>query len=105
MKRVRVTVQAPAPAADDEAMVTLEWEDVVQLEGALLPYGNERAQRDYGYTGNVRYRFFYKGSHEALVEGNRILHDGIGLPIVYVANYGKAMDVLLDTSGRSARSR
>lgn len=86
-------------------MVSPEWSDVAQVEGALLPYGNERAQRDYGYAGNVRYRFFYKGNHEALVEGNRVLHNGIGLPIVYVADYGKAMDVLLDTSGRSARFR
>lgn len=102
MTKDRVTVQQPTTTVDDEGIVKQSWSDVVQLEGTLLPYGNERALREYGFSETVTYRFFYKGTHDALKVGNRIVHNGVGMPIVYVANYGKAMDVLLDTSNESS---
>lgn len=99
MKRDVVTVQAPTAVVDAEGIVTQTWADIAQVEGVILPYGNERALREYGFAENVQYRFFYKGIHPALTVGNRMLHKGLALYIVYVADYGKAMDVLLTTSG------
>lgn len=94
-------IQGPITAEDNEGIVTQSWSDVGQVEGVMLPYGNERALRDYGFTENVKYRFFYKGNNANLKVGNRILFKDTGYPIVYVADYGKAMDVLLNTSGSS----
>lgn len=99
MKRDRVTIQSLIPETDAEGVVTERWNDVVEIEGVMLSYGNERAIRDYGFTENVQYRFFYKGNHPALRVGNRLLYKELELPIVYVADYGKAQDVLLNTSG------
>lgn len=99
MNRDVVTVQASTAVVDTEGIVTQAWADIAQVEGVMLPYGNERALREYGFAENVQYRFFYKGTHPALVVGNRMLHRGLALHIVYVADYSKAMDVLLTTSG------
>lgn len=102
MKREKVTIQAPTTSKNSEAIVKRSWSNVVTLEGVLLPFGNERALREYGFTENVRFRFFYKGQHPELKVGNQIVHNGKELPIVYVADYVKAMDVLLNTRESSA---
>lgn len=75
--------------------------NIEEIEGTLLPYGNELALNEYGFSEDVKYRFFYKGSNTNLVRGNRLVYGSLELPIVYVADYSKAMDVLLNTSEES----
>ncbi len=83
---------------DSEGMPTTTWTDIEEVEGTLLPYGNKLALNEYGFTEDVKYRFFYKGSNSNLVRGNQLVYGNLELPIVYVADYGKAMDVLLNTT-------
>lgn len=101
VKRDKVTIQTPSTSSDSEAIVSQSWTTVAEIEGVVLPYGNERALREFGFSEDVKYRFFFKGQHPELKVGNRILYKGLELPIVYVANYGKALDVLLNTSGNT----
>ncbi len=96
--KVKVTIQSRTVTYDSEGVGSTTWTDVVSLEGTLLPYGNELALKEYGFREDVKYRFFYKGTNSNLVRGNRLVYGSLELPIVYVANYQKAMDVLLNTS-------
>ena len=98
--RTKITIQTPVNTSDIEGIVTQTWEDVATLKGIILPYGNELALKEYGYKEDVKYRFFHKRKRPAsLLTGNRFKYQDLLLPIVYVADYGKAQDVLLDTSG------
>ena len=98
--KVKIIVQTPINTTDNESIVSQSWGDIITLNGIILPYGNDLALKEYGYKETVKYRFFYKHSkHPSLVVGNRIKYGDLFLPIVYVADYGKAQDVLLDTSG------
>jgi len=98
--KVKGTIQTPVNDSDEEGIVDQSWIDVVTLKGTILPYGNELALKEYGYKEDVKYRFFHKGRRQtALIKGNRFKWKDLLLPIVYVADYGKAQDILLDTSG------
>jgi hypothetical protein len=96
--KTRVSIQEKTVTYDDEGMPSMTWLTIEELEGTLLPYGNKLALQDYGFAEEVRFRFFFKGSNSNLKIGNRMLYGIIGLPIVYVADYKKAMDVLLNSS-------
>jgi hypothetical protein len=93
-----VMIQSKSVTYDAEGMPTTVWSDVQNVEGTLLPFGNKLALQEYGFTEDVKYRFFYKGSNANLIVGNRIIYGSLELPIVYVADYSKAMDVLLNTT-------
>ncbi len=98
--KATIIIQTPVNESDSEGNVTQTWEDIATINGIILPYGNDLALKEYGYKETVKYRFFYKKKrHPALVVGNRIKYGELLLPIVYVADYGKAQDILLDTSG------
>lgn len=99
MKKETLIIQSPTSAQDEEAITKNKWVDVGTVKGVMLPYGSDRALKEYGYTGNVKYRFFLKGTNHILVKGNLVLFKGQELIIVYVADYGKAMDVLMNTTG------
>lgn len=100
----KVTIQSNTVAYDTEGIGTKTWTTIEDVEGTLLPYGNKLALSEYGYTQDVKYRFFYKGSNANLKIGNRLLYGTLELPIVYVADYAKAQDVLLNTSGEQLQS-
>ena len=102
--KVKVTIQSRSVAYDNEGMPTTTWTTIDELEGTLLPFGNRLALMEYGFAENVRYRFFYKGSNVNLVIGNRIVSGSLNLPIVYVADYRKAQDVLLNTTEEQLQS-
>lgn len=98
--KAKGTIQTPINASDEEGIVGQSWIDVATLKGTILPYGNELALKEYGYKEDVKFRFFHKGKRPAeLIKGNRFKYQDLLLPIVYVADYGKAQDILLDTSG------
>jgi len=94
----KVTIQSRTVTYDGEGMPVTTWANIEDIEGTLLPFGNKLALQEYGFTEDVKYRFFYKGSNSNLVRGNQLVYGSLDLPIVYVADYGKAMDVLLNTS-------
>jgi len=96
--KVKVTIQSRTVTYDGEGMPTTTWTQVDELEGTLLPFGNRLALMEYGFAEDVKYRFFFKGSNANLFVGNRIVYGSLELPIVYVADYKKAVDVLLNTS-------
>jgi len=96
--KVKVAIQSSSTTFDSELMPITTWANVEELEGTLLPYGNKLALNEYGFAETVKYRFFYKGSNPNLKVGNRLVYNGLNLPIVYVADYRKAQDVLLNTS-------
>jgi len=99
--KTRVSIQEKTVTYDNEGMPVTTWSTIEELEGTLLPYGNKLALQDYGFSEEVKFRFFFKGNNANLKVGNRLLYGTIELPIVYVADYRKAMDVLLNTSGVS----
>ena len=95
--KTKVTIQSKTITYDSEGIASESWTDIVSLEGTLLPFGNKLALQEYGFVEQVKYRFFYKGTNSNLVVGNRITTaTGLELPIVYVADYRKAQDVLLN---------
>ena len=96
--KVKVTIQSRTVTYDGEGVPTTTWTQVDELEGTLLPFGNRLALMEYGFAEDVKYRFFFKGSNANLFVGNRIVYGSLELPIVYVADYKKAVDVLLNTS-------
>ena len=100
----KVTIQSRTVTYDGEGMPTTTWTTIDELEGTLLPFGNRLALHEYGFTEDVKYRFFYKGSNSNLVRGNRLVSGSLNLPIVYVADYSKAMDVLLNTAEEQLQS-
>lgn len=100
----KVTIQSQSTALDNEGISITTWTDIESIEGTLLPYGNTLALQEYGFAENVRYRFFFKGSSANLVVGNRLVYGSLELPIVYVADYAKAQDVLLNTTGEQRSS-
>jgi hypothetical protein len=99
--KTKVTIQSKTVTYDGEGIPSETWANVQSLEGTMLPFGNKLALQEYGYTQDVKYRFFYKGSNANLVVGNRLVYGSLELPIVYVADYKKAMDVLLNTSNEN----
>ena len=99
--KTKVTIQNRSVAFDSEGMPTTTWTQIDELEGTLLPFGNRLALYEYGFSEDVKYRFFFKGSNANLVVGNRIVSGSLNLPIVYVADYRKAQDVLLNTTEES----
>ena len=96
--KTKVTIQSKTVTYDAEGMPSITWAQIDEIEGTLLPFGNRLALHEYGFDENVRYRFFFKGNNDNLVVGNRIVSGSLNLPIVYVADYGKAQDVLLNTT-------
>jgi len=96
--KTKVTIQSKIVTYDSEGIASETWTNIQSLEGTMLPYGNKLALQEYGYIEQVKFRFFYKGSNANLVVGNRLIYGSLELPIVYVADYKKAMDVLLNTS-------
>lgn len=97
--KTRVSIQAKTTTYDGEGMPITTWATIEELEGTLLPYGNKLALQDYGFSEEVKFRFFFKGSNANLKIGNRLLYGTVELPIVYVADYRKAQDVLLNSGG------
>jgi len=93
----KVTIQSNTVSYDTEMIGSRTWTTIEEVEGTLLPYGNKLALSEHGFTQDVKYRFFYKGSNANLKIGNRLLYGALELPIVYVADYAKAQDVLLNT--------
>lgn len=91
-----VMLQAATGEPDDEGIVVRMWQDVASVRGKLLPYGGDLAQKEYGVTQTVTYRFFTRQHHPAWAPGNRIIAGDKILTIVYVADYGKILDVLLN---------
>ena len=100
--KVKVTIQSRTTTYDNEGIPIATWADMEELEGTLLPYGNTLALQEYGFSETVKYRFFYKGSNSNLTVGRRLVYGSLNLPIVYVADYRKAQDVLLNTSEESS---
>ena len=101
MKKDSVEVQAVNVTYDSIGVAVETWTKVDNLAGVMLPYGTELALKKYGVAETVKYRFFYKGTNANLVAGNRVVYEGNNLYIVYVADYGKAVDVLLNTERES----
>ncbi len=93
----KVAIQSKTVSYDNEMVASETWTTIEEVEGTLLPYGNRLALKEYGFAEDIKYRFFYKGSNANLVKGNRLLYGALELPIVYVADYVKAQDVLLNT--------
>ena len=98
----KVTIQSRSITYDSEGISITTWADIESVEGTLLPYGNTLALQEYGFTENVRYRFFFKGNSANLVVGNRLVYGSLELPIVYVADYAKAQDILLNETQESS---
>jgi hypothetical protein len=98
MKKENIIIQISKNNTDTEGYVLQTWQDVVNLKGVLLPYGQELALKEYGYNAPVKYRAFnMRKINQYLQVGNRVLVKGIELFIVFVADYGKVQDILLDT--------
>lgn len=98
MKKETLTIQTSENITDFEGYVKQNWTDAVNLKGVLLPYGQELALKEYGYNAPVKYRAFnMRKISQYLVVGNRIITKGKELYIVFVADYGKVQDILLDT--------
>ncbi|WHH59164.1 hypothetical protein [Petroclostridium sp. X23] len=121
MKKDTIMLQEYVPVQDSEGNISNEWVDVVALAGTLLPIGSEMAARQYGYSENVSYQFFYKGTNIKVRTGNRVLisfseylkfgegytfeedlqfggdTDIVRFYIVHIADYKKMKVLLLDT--------
>ena len=98
MKKETLTIQTAVNIIDAEGYTIQTWADSVSLKGVLLPYGQELALKEYGYNAPVKYRAFnMRKISEFLVVGNKMLAKGQELYIVYIADYGKVQDILLDT--------
>jgi len=98
MKKETLTIQTAVNATDAEGYIIQTWTDAVDLKGVLLPYGQELALKEYGYNAPVKYRAFnMRKISQFLHVGNRIVTKDQELYIVFVADYGKVQDILLNT--------
>ncbi len=97
MKKETLVIQTPIDTNID-GYITQTWSNVATLKGVLLPYGQQLAVKDYGYDAPVKYRAFnMRKISDFLVVGNRIITKNEELYIVFIADYGKVQDILLDT--------
>ncbi len=101
MKKDTVTIKIPTNTTDAEAVVTQTWSEAVAFPAIVLPMGQDLALKYCGYDAPVKYRMFYKGRNAdikaVLQVGNQAVVREEELYIVFTADYGKVVDVLLNT--------
>lgn len=100
MKKDAVIIKTPTNITDAEAVITQTWTTAVSFPAIVLPMGQELALKYCGYDAPVKYRIFYKGRNAdikaALAVGNMAVVRGEELYIVFTADYGKVVDVLIN---------
>jgi len=97
----KVTIATPTESKDAEGIVSRSYADVETLDVAIFPTGNDIARRMYGFSENVAYEMVYKGKSSNFKIGNIVKYNNLELPIVYVADYSKAVVALLNTRNSS----
>ena len=97
MKKENLIIQTAINTTDSDGYVVQDWADAVTLKGVMLPYGQQLALKEYGYDAPVKYRVFTFRKNSAIKVGARVNVRGLFLFVVYIADYGKVQDILLNT--------
>lgn len=90
-----ITIQSKTVTKDTEGNTTVAYDDITTIRPiSIQPYNSDLARKEYGIEKNVVIKLFCN-PHSDLILNNVILDgDDIRYNIVYVADWGKHLEVL-----------
>lgn len=98
MKKETIIIQIATNSTDSEGFVGQNWIDAITIKAVVAPCGQDLAIKEYGYNAPVKYKIINIGrNNQFMVVGNKVLFCGLEMYIVYLANYGKVQDMLVNT--------